>query len=307
MGISTADDAGVYRLTEDLAIVQTVDLFPPVVDDPYDYGQIAVANSLSDIYAMGATPITALNIVGWSPKVLPAEVLVEILRGGADKAKEAEVVIIGGHTLRDSEPKYGIAVTGVIQPHQVVTNANAQPGDFLVLTKPIGTGIITTALKADKVDPPVIQEAVRWMATLNRSASIAMQRVGVNSATDITGFGLLGHLYEMAKASQLEAEIELGQVPIIEGTWALVKQGIAPGGTYNNLDYLTDKVEWPENITEEEKLVLCDAQTSGGLLISVPPDRLDLLITELKVEAVEVTAVIGRFIKGQPGKIRVRK
>lgn len=307
MGFSTADDAGVYRLTEDLAIVQTVDLFPPVVDDPYDYGQIAVANSLSDIYAMGATPITALNIVGWSPKVLPAEILVEILRGGADKAKEAEVVILGGHTLRDNEPKYGMAVTGIIQPHQVVTNANAQPGDLLILTKPIGTGIITTALKADKVDPSIIREAVRWMVTLNKSASIAMQRVGVNSATDITGFGLLGHLYEMACASQLEAEVELSQVPVIEGTWSLVKQGIAPGGTYNNLDYLADKVEWPEDITEEEKLVLCDAQTSGGLLMSVSPDRLDLLITELKVEAVEVARVIGRFTKGQPGKIKVRK
>jgi selenide,water dikinase len=304
VGFDTADDAGVFRLTEDIAIVQTVDLFPPVLDDPYWYGAVAAANSLSDIYAMGAKPITALNIFAFSEKTLPAEMAAEILRGGADKAREAEVPIIGGHSLRDVEPKYGMCVTGIVHPNKVITNAGARPGDLLVLTKPLGTGIITTAGKFDKTTPDVIEQATQVMAALNRGASEAMQRVGVHAATDITGFGLMGHLMEILKASGVGAVVRWRSVPIIEAALELAAKGVAPGGTLSNQAQVLEHTDWGDT-PEEVNLVLCDAQTSGGLLISVPPDRADDLMAELEREGVSNAAVIGEITDGPTGAVKV--
>lgn len=228
VGVSTGDDAAVYKLSARVALVQTVDFFPPIVDDPYTYGAIAAANALSDVYAMGATPMLALNIVGF-PVSLPKEVLRRILKGGIEKAAEAGVLIVGGHTVDDEEPKYGLAVTGLVRPGKQVTNAGARPGDVLVLTKPIGTGIITTAGKEGRVPPKVLREAIRHMATLNHAAADAMVRVAVHAATDVTGFGLLGHLRPMLKASGATARITASAVPLLVGARALAERGIAPG------------------------------------------------------------------------------
>ncbi len=303
VGLSTGDDAAVYRLSDDLAIVQTLDFFPPIVDDPYQFGAISAANSISDIYAMGGVPILALNIVGF-PAKLPKEILGQILKGAADKAEEAGVIIVGGHTIDDEEPKYGMAVTGLIRPGLQVTNAGARPGDVLVLTKPIGTGIITTAGKQGVVDKAILDMTIEVIATLNHASSDAMVKVGVNACTDVTGFGLIGHLQAMAKASGVGAMLSLGSVPIIEGAWDLVKEGIAPGGTHRNLLSAERTVEWFEGITEEAKLLLCDAQTSGGLLISVSVEKRDQLIAELESARVSTVAVVGEIV-AQSQRIQV--
>lgn len=242
VGTNTADDAAVYRINDELAIVQTVDYFTPVVDDPFTFGMITAANSLSDIYAMGAKPLFALNIVGFPSKQLPLEVLAEILKGGATKAAEAGISIIGGHTIEDSEPKYGLVVTAVIEPQKVVTNAKAKPGDVLVLTKPLGIGIITTAIKRGVVAKETIDKVVEVMSTLNKAGAEVMVEVGVNACTDITGFGFLGHLHEMATGSGVGAKISLGKVPVLSEAWELVAQGVAPGGTYKNLEYLQNDI-----------------------------------------------------------------
>lgn len=279
----------------DVALVQTVDFFPPIVDDPFAYGQIAVANAISDVYAKGGKPLLALNIVGF-PVDLPKEVLGEVLRGGMAKAKEAGLLIVGGHTVNDQEPKYGLAVTGVIKPGLQVTNAGARPGDALVLTKPIGTGIITTAGKQQRVTQEVLDRAIAVMSTLNRAASEAMMRVGVNACTDITGFGLLGHLRNVVQASKVAARVSLGKVPVIEGTWELLEQGIAPGGTHRNLKSMDSVVKWHQDIGEQARLLLCDAQTSGGLLISVSAAKLERLMAELRAAGVGTIAVIGQVL-----------
>ena len=276
VGTKTSDDAAVYKLTDDLAIVLTVDFFPPIVDDPFIFGQIAAANSLSDIYAMGAKPIAALNIVGF-PSDLDMSILGEILKGGASKALEAGIVIAGGHSVVDAEPKYGLSVTGIVNPGNQTANSNSKPGDLLLLTKPIGTGVITTAGKQEKVDSNVLDNAVEIMATLNKSASEAMISVGVNACSDVTGFGLLGHLREMMEGSRTAAHIYKSSVPVIEGTEYLLNQGIAPGGTMRNLESVNPTVLWDEGITENDKILLCDAQTSGGLLISINPNKADKL------------------------------
>ena len=276
VGTKTSDDAAVYKLSDDLAIVLTVDFFPPIVDDPFIFGQIAAANSLSDIYAMGAKPIAALNIVGF-PSDLNMSILGEILKGGASKALEAGIVIAGGHSVVDAEPKYGLSVTGIVNPGNQTANSNSKPGDLLLLTKPIGTGVITTAGKQEKVDAEVLDNAVEIMATLNKSASEAMISVGVNACSDVTGFGLLGHLREMMDGSRTGAHIYKSKVPVIEGTEYLLNQGIAPGGTMRNLESLNSTVLWGEEITENDKILLCDAQTSGGLLISINPNKADIL------------------------------
>ena len=234
VGPSTGDDAAVYRLTDELALVQTVDFFPPIVDDPFAYGEIAAANAISDVYAMGGTPMLALNVAAF-PVGLPVEVLGEVMRGAASKAAEAGVIVVGGHTVDDQEPKFGMAVTGVVEPGREVTNAGAMPGDTLVLTKPIGTGVITTAAKQDRAAPEVLAGAVESMVLLNRDASHAMVEVGANACVDVTGFGLLGHLLEITRASGVSAEISLGAVPVMEGVHDLLRQGIAPGGTRRNL------------------------------------------------------------------------
>jgi selenide,water dikinase len=307
VGFNSVDDAGVYKIREDLAIVHTVDFFPPIVDDPHDFGAIAAANSLSDIYAMGAKPNSALNIVGYPAKEVPLWALDEILRGGAEKALEADVAIIGGHTIKTKEPIYGLAVVGTIHPQRIISNAGAKPGDSLVLTKPLGTGIITTAIKKGLVDEDVVIRVVKIMATLNRYASEAMLEVGINACTDVTGYGLLGHLCEMIEASKVGAKIFLTKVPMIEPVHKLAKEKVVPGGTLSNLKYAEKKVDWDKATTDEEKLILSDAQTSGGLLISVPKERETKLMNSLLSKGVADSAVIGEIIEDDRCRIQVKK
>lgn len=305
VGISTGDDAAVYKMNDDLAIISTVDFFPPIVDDPFIFGEVAVANALSDVYAMGGKPIFGLNVVGF-PVELPHEILGDILRGGASKATEAGVIIVGGHTVDDKEPKYGMAVTGVVQPGKEVTNAGAKAGDVLVLTKPIGTGIITTAGKQERVSAEVLATAVKHMSTLNRAAAEAMVNVGVNACSDITGFGLLGHLRGIVQGSGVSARIRFGDVPVIEGVIDLLEAGIAPGGTHRNLDSLAEVVAWHPEVGENSRILMADAQTSGGLLISVEASKKDDLLRELEAEGVETRAVIGEIIEqGSLGGMRI--
>jgi selenide,water dikinase len=301
---NTADDAGVYRIFPDLALVQTVDVFTPVVDDPYWFGAIAAANALSDVYAMGGTPRMALNIAGFPRSKLSLEILAEILRGGADKCAEAGVAVIGGHTLDDPEPKFGLAVTGFVHPDRVITNAAARPGDRLVLTKPLGMGVITTGIKAERTSRPTIDEAVRVMAALNRPAAEAMADVGVSAATDVTGFGLLGHLYEMTRGSGMRARIRLAAVPILEEAWSLAHERIIPGGTQRNRESLSGAVTW-EGVDEEAQVLLCDAQTSGGLLIAVPEARLGLLERALRARGAMEAAPVGEITEEGHGEIIV--
>ncbi len=303
--VGTEDDAGVYKLSADLAMVQTVDFFTPIVDNPYDFGAIAAANALSDIYAMGARPLTALNLVAF-PKDGPLEVLGEIMRGGAEKAQEAGVSIIGGHSIDDKEPKYGMAVTGTAHPEKLILKSGAEAGDRLVLTKPLGIGIISTAIKVGRVSDALIAIAVNYMKTLNKSAADAMVEVGVKGATDITGFGLLGHLHEMLHRSRVSGRITISNVPVIPGVEELVKFSV-PGGTRANLRYMSDKTVWDEGITENEKLVLADAQTSGGLLIAVSPNKLDALLAGLVKRGVETRAVIGVVTAGEAGRIFISR
>ena len=292
VGTKTSDDAAVYKLSEDLAVVLTVDFFPPIVDDPFIFGQIAAANSLSDVYAMGAKPIAALNVVGF-PSDLDMSILGEILKGGASKALEAGIVIAGGHSVVDAEPKYGLSVTGIVNPGSQTANSTSKPGDLLLLTKPIGTGIITTAGKQKKVGAEVLENAVTIMAALNKSASESMISVGVNACTDVTGFGLLGHLREMMEGSGLGARSYKSKVPVIEGTMDLLKQGIVPGGTMRNLDSLKSTVCWDKEISENDKILLSDAQTSGGLLISVNPNKADKLQQSLSETGTLSNQIIG--------------
>jgi selenide, water dikinase len=307
VGLTTADDAAVYKVTEDIAVVLTVDYFTPIVDDPYDFGRVAACNALSDAYAMGAAPVIALNLVGFPTKTVPLTVLEEILRGGSDVASSAGVSVVGGHSIDDPEPKYGMVVLGFVNPGKILSNATAKAGDVLFLTKPLGTGIIATAIKNVVASPELIQRAVDLMTTLNRSASEVVQRIGVHSCTDVTGFGLLGHLHEMVTASGAGAVIDLPRVPIIEGVRELLAQNMAPGGTYRNLEFLENcgAVQWAPEITDEEKLLLCDAQTSGGLLISVPEDRADAMRQELAKTGVPCVARVGRVVEDPDHRILV--
>lgn len=303
--MDTADDAAVYQIESGSAIVQTVDFITPVVDDPYSCGQIAAANSLSDIYAMGATPLFALNIVGFPVGSLPLTILEDILRGGADKVREAGASIIGGHSIDDPEPKYGLVVTGLIDPARIFRNSTARVGDDLILTKPLGIGIITTGIKRGNVEQATIAAAVDLMATLNKGASKAMVEIGAHACTDVTGFGLLGHLREMTRSSRVGARLFLSKVPVLPEAWGLVRNGICPGGTKRNLDSLRDSVLWNPGIGEEAQLILCDAQTSGGLLIAVPKDRSDMLIRHLQLQHTPASAVIGELILDPQGRIQV--
>ena len=305
VGSSTGDDAAVYRLDDRTALVVTVDFFTPITDDPYEFGSVAAANSLSDVYAMGGRPLVALNVVGF-PAALAVEMLGDVLRGGHDKAAEANCLIVGGHTVDDNEPKYGLSVVGLVEPGRQVSNMGAKPGDVLVLTKPIGTGIITTACKAGVAPPGSVETAVETMATLNRAASEAMMEVGVNACTDITGFGLMGHLTGMLRASGVSALLSLSNVPVLPGVAELLEQGVAPGGTYRNLAGVADYVDWDDSLTENDKLLLCDAQTSGGLLMSVPEERLSLLLGALEQRGVSTREVLGTVFGDNPGQAKVR-
>ena len=299
LGIGTDDDAAVYKLTDEIALVQTVDVFTPIVDDPYQFGAIAAANALSDVYAKGGRPLLALNIAGF-PRKLPLDILAEIFRGGADKASEAGVIIVGGHTIDDPEPKYGLAVTGLVHPSRFVANAGARPGDAIYLTKPLGVGLITTAIKQGKVSDEVAAEAVRVMGTLNRAASEAMQEVGVHAATDVTGFGLLGHLHEMLAASGVAALLHADAIPVIDGARALVAVGAIAGGTARNLEWLEDKVQWGPGVDDATRVVLADAQTSGGLLIAGPASRAGALERALRTRGVDQAARVGEVAAGSP-------
>ena len=304
VGTETGDDAAVYRLTEDLALVQTVDFFPPIVDDPDHFGAIAVANAVSDVYAMGGRPLLGLNIVAF-PMELSKDIVANILKGGYRKAAEAGLLIVGGHTIDDKEPKYGLAVTGIIRPGDQVTNRNARPGDVLVLTKPIGTGIITTAGKNGVVKEEVLANAITVMEMLNKGASEAMMHVGVNACTDVTGYGLLGHLKPMMTASGTAARVFWSKIPLLPGLLELAEAGIAPGGTHRNLASLGPKVNYHESLSKEAKVILSDAQTSGGLLISVPRERLDQLLEEMEKHGVASAAIIGEVSKRSAGAIQV--
>ena len=295
VGLSTSDDAAVYRLRPDLALVQTIDFFPPIVDDPFSFGEIAVANALSDVYAMGGTPLLGLNVVAF-PADHPPEVLAEILRGGASKAGEAGVLIVGGHTVDDREPKYGLAVTGTITPGRQITNAGARSGDVLVLTKPIGTGVITTAGKAGAVDDSVLSGAVETMKALNSGASRAMVSSGANACSDVTGFGLVGHLREVAQASGLTGRIESGTVPLLAGARELAEAGYAPGGSRRNLESVDGSTAWSDAVDPTTRQLLADAQTSGGLLIAIAPADLEELAGSLEREGVAEWAEIGELV-----------
>jgi len=306
VGTDTADDAAVYRVSHDIAIVQTVDFFTPIVDDPYMFGAISAANSLSDIYAMGARPLFALNIVGFPDKRLPLWVLKEILRGALEKTAEAGISIIGGHTVEDTEPKFGLAVTGIVHPEHVIPNSAAQPGDALVLTKPLGVGIISTAVKSGLADEIIAQEASELMATLNRAACEAMLEIGANACTDITGFGLLGHLHEMAAGSHVDVALSASAVPTLPAAWDLAGAGAVPGGTLNNLSYVSEYVTFASTISRVEQLILADAQTSGGLLISLPEPRVNDLLAALQVRGVEAAARIGQVTAKGVGHIEVQ-
>jgi selenide, water dikinase len=307
VGHATSDDAAVYKLSDDLALIFTTDFFTPVVDRPYDFGAVAAANALSDVYAMGGTPLTALSLVGFPNGVLPPEVLGEILRGAAEKAQEAGIAIVGGHTIQTDEPIFGLAVIGRAAPASVITNAGARPGDFLVLTKPLGLGIITTAAKRDEEDQCAISEAIAVMKTLNRDACAVMVRAGAHALTDITGFGLLGHLRGMAAASGVSAQIWTEQVPILAAARAYVQKGIAPGGTHANRRFLSSWVSYDSEITDNDQLLLCDAQTSGGLLAAVPADQAADVVRELQQAGISAAAVVGSIQEGDPGRIHVCK
>ncbi|HVX13694.1 MAG TPA: selenide, water dikinase SelD [Pirellulales bacterium] len=305
VGSSTADDAAVYRLNDDVALVLTTDFFTPIVDDPREFGQVAAANALSDVYAMGGTPTAALSIVGF-PDNLPPEVLVAILNGAAEKATEAGISIVGGHTIKSDEPIFGLAVVGTVRPDRVLTNAGAQVGDALVLTKPIGLGIITTAAKNGTDQLGAIREAIGVMVTLNRGAAEVLARFDVHALTDVTGFGLLGHLRNMTAASRVTAQIWLDRVPVLAAARQYVAAGIAPGGTRANWRFLADWVDYADGTSQEDQLLLSDAQTSGGLLAAVPADQAEELVRALSQAHSLAAAVVGRIEAPGNGRIAVK-
>src|SRR3954454_9558899 len=307
VGSAAADDAAVYKLSDDLALVFTTDFFTPIVDRPFDFGAIAAANALSDVYAMGGTPLTALSIVGFPDTLLPPEVLVEILRGAVDKAAEAGVAIVGGHTIKSEEPIFGLAGAGKIAPDRVLSNDKAQPGDVLILTKPLGLGIITTAAKNGEDKLGAIQEAIQVMPTLNRAAGEEIARCGAHALTDITGFGLLGHLRNVVAASKVGARVFFDQVPVLPAAVEYVLAGISPGGTYANHKFLADWVSYDNDVTMEEQLVLCDAQTSGGLLAAVAPNQAEAVIASLRARGVADAIAIGRIESAGAGRIAVSR
>ncbi len=299
VGLGQPDDAAVWRLDDSRALVVTTDFFTPVVDDPYDYGAIAAANSLSDVYAMGGRPFLALNVAAFPPDLPPA-VMTEILRGGAEKAREAGVALAGGHTIQDKEPKYGLIVLGFVHPERMFTKAGARPGDRLVLSKPLGFGCLTTALKRGQAEEADIAEAVAWMARLNRTAAELAQAAGVRGATDVTGFGLLGHAWELAQASGVRLRLRFGDIPLLAGVRRYADEFIFPGGSSDNRLFFGPHVRFAPELTEADQMLLFDAQTSGGLLLCVPPERLDALLAD--AEAVgQPLWVIGEVGDGTPG------
>jgi selenide, water dikinase len=294
VGHTALDDAAVWRVSDELAVVQTIDFFTPLVDDPYTFGRIAATNAFSDIYAMGGRPAFALNVVAF-PKTLPMELLGEILRGGADVARTAGAVVAGGHSIDDPEPKYGMAVTGFVHPDEVWTNSGGREGDVLVLSKPIGTGIVTTAVKRGEPDPEVVGAAVTSMTTLNAEAAEIVRAARPHAVTDVTGFGLVGHAREVADGAGLRAEIDFAAVRLLPGVRELIDEGHVPGGTRTNLDLAAGYTEFEAGLSESDRLLACDAQTSGGLLVALPPERAEAL----------PWPVIGRLAAGPAGTVLV--
>lgn len=297
VGPRTFDDAGVFKVNDDLALVQTLDFFTPIVDDPYDYGQIAAANALSDVYAMGGAPLTAMNILTFPTGDVDSTTIAEILRGGADKVHEAGAVIVGGHTLQDAEIKYGLSVTGSIKPDRIIKNSGVRPGDAMVLTKPLGGGLIIAALKAGEAEAGEVAKMVEAMKMLNKAASEAMIELGVNACTDITGFGFLGHAYEMAVTSKVTLSFSAGSIPFMQGSLRHAKMGLMPGASVLNKGHLSDKVRVEGDVTEDFLEVLFDSQTSGGLLIAIPADRTDALLSKLEEKGVRDAAVVGEALE----------
>ncbi len=303
VGIETAEDAGVYRLTDEIALIQTADFITPVVDDPFVYGQVAVANALSDVYAMGGKPITAINLVMFDTCKVPMDYLAEILKGGAEKLKEAGVSLVGGHTVDDLETKFGLSVTGIAHPKRIVRNSTAKPGDVLVYTKPLGIGVLTTAIKADMASDEEVKAVSEVMTHLNKSASEAMVSVGVSACTDVTGFGFLGHLYEMVKFSGVSAEIDSSAFKLLPGAKEYASMGLLPAATYDNVDYVGDAVEFPEGFDEDLKMLFFDPQTSGGLLIAVPEEKLPELLSRLSEKGEPWVQVVGKIKEGTGIKV----
>lgn len=306
IGRETSDDAGVYRLSDDLALVQTIDFITPVVNDPYDFGRIAAANSLSDVYAMGGRPLTAMNVVCFPIKSMDKAVLREILRGGLDTVHEAGAVLVGGHSVEDPEIKYGLSVTGVVRPDRVLANAGVRPGDALILTKPLGTGVLATAIKAGLLSEQAQRRAVETMATLNKRAAEIMSGYPVSGCTDVTGFGLLGHALEMAAGSKVAITIFSGEVPLLPEALDSVRMGLVPAGSFSNRDYCSHKLIGADRIDPVLLDILADAQTSGGLLISLPEHRAESLLGELKSGGVADAAIVGRAEKADKGTIELR-
>lgn len=305
-GIEGFEDAGVYRLRDDLAIILTLDFFTPIVDDPYLFGQIAATNALSDVYAMGGRPVTAMNIICFPPKKLPMEVLNRILQGGLDKIHEADVTLVGGHSVEDDEPKYGLSVTGVIHPDRVLRNRGGRAGDRLVLTKALGTGIVSTALKGEEADPTLVERAVRAMTTLNRGAAELMtQMPEIHACTDVTGFGLLGHACEMIEGSDVGLRIEASAVPYFDGVRELVEGGYAPGGLYRNKDFRMPMIDVDPSCPEWLLEILFDPQTSGGLLIALPAGDAETLAGKMREAGIVDAAVVGEVVAHPKGRIRI--
>jgi len=305
IGLDRADDAGVYRISDDLALIQTVDFFTPIVDDPYWFGQIAAANALSDVYAMGGTPKTAMNLVAFPVKTMDLSILRQIIQGGVDKLEEAEVVLIGGHSIDDKEIKYGLSVTGFIHPERVLAKKNLQPGDCLVLTKPLGTGIVNTAIKAAMSSEQLTQKVTRLMAMLNRDAARIMADFDISACTDVTGFGLIGHLAEMVKGSGCSAKVDSGQVPVIPEAEEFAAMGLIPAGAYKNREFSEQMITFAETVPRTLQDLLFDPQTSGGLMISVSDVQCDDLISALKEGGITDAARIGDVVDSQEEVISV--
>ena len=305
VGTETSDDAGVFRLRDDLAVVNTVDFFTPIVDDPYTFGQIAAANALSDVYAMGGEPKTALNIVGFPKGKLDLEVLTDIIRGGSERVRAAGAVVIGGHSIIDEELKYGMAITGVVHPDRVIRNIGIKPGDALVLTKPLGTGIIATGLKRRKASTASVRAAVASMVALNDRASAVMRSMTVHACSDVTGFGLLGHAFEMASGSGVTIVLDAKSLPLLPGVRRLARAGCLTGGCRRNRDYLRNKTSVDRSVRDDLIEVALDPQTSGGLLIALPSDHADALVDKLRSSGVEAAARIGYATAAQEVSVRL--